>query len=107
MNTKKMLVEIKLKVIHCFFVLIPTLLINSCEKSNSYNVINDLPPSVGFSVSNRRISAGNSVEFKDSSLNNPISWYWTFGDGSISVLKESFSHLCQFGYLFNWFKGIK
>ena len=88
MNTKKVFVEIKTKVMYFLFILILILVIDSCEKSNRNNVISDPVPRVGFSVSNRRIPAGDSVEFKDSSLYNPISWYWTFGDGRTSMLKN-------------------
>ena len=43
-------------------------------------------PRVSFSVSSGTPSAGASVQFQDTSSSSPVSWLWTFGDGTTSNL---------------------
>jgi len=43
------------------------------------------PPIAAFTASSTTITAGQSVQFTDQSTNNPTSWSWNFGDGSIST----------------------
>ena len=39
------------------------------------------PPVAGFTVSQRRLCAGGTVQFRDASLGNPAHWAWTFAGG--------------------------
>jgi uncharacterized protein (TIGR02145 family) len=43
------------------------------------------PPVANFSASPTSVSVGGSVQFTDQSANNPISWTWSFGDGTMST----------------------
>lgn len=52
-------------------------------------------PVAHFSVSPDMGKAPLRVSFKDDSLNNPTSYYWKFGDGSSSVLKNPPMHEYQ------------
>lgn len=45
-------------------------------------------PRANFSVSDSTPAVGQTVTFTDSSLYNPTSWYWEFGDGSVSNLQN-------------------
>lgn len=35
-----------------------------------------------------RASVGQSIQFTDTSANNPTSWLWDFGDGTTSTLQN-------------------
>ena len=57
------------------------------ETKTDYIVTGRSPVSA-FSVSQVKIQVGESVQFTDQSTNNPTSWEWDFGDGSISTLQN-------------------
>lgn len=48
---------------------------------------NVAPPLPLFSASDT-VTCNGSVSFTDQSLNNPISWFWDFGDGQTSALQN-------------------
>jgi PKD repeat protein len=59
----------------------------SSESLNWTGVLNDPPvtcaPKADFYSDKRMVCIGNSVQFRDNSLNgNPTSWMWTFQDGN-------------------------
>ncbi|MCF8374432.1 MAG: PKD domain-containing protein [Bacteroidales bacterium] len=51
-------------------------------------------PIAQFSASNTLITKGDTANFFDQSLNNPVSWHWNFGDGTTSNL-ENPTHIYQ------------
>lgn len=48
---------------------------------------NTTPPSINF-YSLNNIGCNATVQFKDTSLYRPTSWFWNFGDGSTSTLQN-------------------
>jgi uncharacterized protein (TIGR02145 family) len=42
-------------------------------------------PDANFSASATNIYCGESIRFSDQTTNNPINWYWSFGDGNNST----------------------
>jgi uncharacterized protein (TIGR02145 family) len=60
--------------------------------SGDIEMINELygglPPDADFTSSQTFIIKGGNVQFYDQSSNNPIYWYWRFGDGANSSEKN-------------------
>jgi PKD repeat protein len=57
-------------------------------------VIKPLPPIAKFGFTQ---TCSGYVTFKDSSLNSPTSWYWTFGDGGTSNIQNPNYHYSNTG----------
>lgn len=45
----------------------------------------NLPPNVNFKTSSIYFTKGQSIQFKDISINSPTSWLWDFGDNTTST----------------------
>jgi len=45
-------------------------------------IVAKTPPVADFTTNNTKVSTGSTVVFKDSSINNPTSWAWTFEGGT-------------------------
>ena len=54
------------------------------------------PPVASFSATPTSGTAPLAVEFYDTSTNNPLAWYWDFGDGGVSSLQNP-THIYQAG----------
>jgi PKD repeat protein len=46
------------------------------------------PPAVGFMAIDSTVNTGDTVDFRDTSYHNPVSWSWDFGDGATSTLQH-------------------
>ena len=69
-------------------VLVSSLIISyGCGSSSSSGPSNQAP-SASFSYSPLSPSAGQSVQFTDTSQGNPTAWQWSFGDGLTSADKN-------------------
>ncbi len=59
------------------------------ESKTAYIRVSDVPlPVADFTASPRDGIEDLSVQFKDTSINSPTSWYWQFGDGTTSNLQS-------------------
>jgi PKD repeat protein len=59
------------------------------EIKQAYIIVTELPlPIANFELENTRVAAGNYVQFKDISENQPSSWKWTFEGGQPSSSTE-------------------
>ncbi len=52
-----------------------------CDAFEYYTGAPDIP-AAGFSANNLNVIEGTSISYKDTSLNNPTSWAWTFEGGT-------------------------
>ncbi|MCF8370155.1 MAG: PKD domain-containing protein [Bacteroidales bacterium] len=52
------------------------------------------PLNANFSTSNTTINLGDTIQFTDLSTGDPISWLWSFGDGTIDTIQNAW-HVFQ------------
>jgi PKD repeat protein len=60
---------------------------NTVTKTNLI-VVEEIAPVAAFTVDHTYMIAGQDVWFTDQSANNPTAWFWQFGDGQTSSLKN-------------------
>ncbi|MBL4655088.1 MAG: PKD domain-containing protein, partial [Bacteroidia bacterium] len=60
---------------------------SGCSTADTQNVAIELPPTADFSFSTACV--GNALQFTDQTTGGGlVNWYWDFGDGNFSVLKD-------------------
>jgi len=58
------------------------------EVKTNYVIVTAVPDA-NFSANRTTITQGQPIQFNDTSLDNPTSWAWTFGDGNTSTDKNA------------------
>jgi PKD repeat protein len=54
----------------------------------NYITVEEIPPVAAFTVDHTYMIAGQDIRFTDQSQNSPTTWFWQFGDGQTSSLKN-------------------
>ena len=60
---------------------------DSVTRTN-YITVEEIPPVAAFTVDHTYMIAGQDIQFTDQSQNSPTTWFWQFGDGTTSSLKN-------------------
>ena len=58
---------------------------SSSKRKTDYITVNAVTPVADFKTNNTSFTTSSSIQFNDTSIHYPTSWFWEFGDGTTST----------------------